>query len=122
MFHKKDPKPVFVPVIKVLLPAKRVPEIQRCYSFKDMEKEQGKVDYLLDLRGTKCPLNYVKVKVKLEDLDAGQLIEIILDDGEPIRNVPMTLKLDGHEIVQQEKIDEKHWKIIVKKKQRENEK
>lgn len=77
---------------------------------------QLKVDVFLDLKGTPCPLNYVKTKIRMEDMDIGQIIEVILDDGEPIRNVPLSLKQDGQEVLLQEKISDKHWKVLIRKK------
>ncbi|NIM05664.1 MAG: sulfurtransferase TusA family protein, partial [Armatimonadetes bacterium] len=32
----------------------------------------------MDLRGTPCPLNWVKTKLRLEEMKAGQLLEILL--------------------------------------------
>jgi len=74
-----------------------------------------KADEFLELKGVPCPLNYVKTKLKLEEMDIGKVLEVILDDGEPIRNVPLSLKQDGQEILLQEKIDEKHWRVVVRK-------
>ncbi len=74
-----------------------------------------KPDDILDLKGVQCPFNYVKTKLKLETMQSGQILEIILDDGEPIKNVPLSLKQDGHEILLQEKLNEHFWKIFVKK-------
>lgn len=54
----------------------------------------------LDLRGTPCPLNWVKTKLRLEEMDAGQVLEVLLDDGEAIRNVPRSAKAEGHQIVE----------------------
>ncbi|MCS7213765.1 MAG: sulfurtransferase TusA family protein [Candidatus Calescibacterium sp.] len=76
---------------------------------------QTKVDVFLDLKGTPCPLNYVKTKIRMEEMEVGQIIEVILDDGEPIRNVPLSLKQDGHEILSQEKIDDRHWRVLIRK-------
>ena len=42
---------------------------------------------MYDLRGVACPLNYVKTKLKLEMMDAGERLEVWLDAGEPIKNV-----------------------------------
>jgi len=53
----------------------------------------------LDLKGTPCPLNYVKAKLALEKMASGSLLEILVDNGEPIKNVPPSLKEDGHEIL-----------------------
>ena len=68
----------------------------------------------LDLRGIKCPINYVKTKLKIEKMNKGEIIEVLLDEGEPINNVPASLKEDGQEVMKIEKIDP-HYKLIVKK-------
>ncbi|MCK5450964.1 MAG: sulfurtransferase TusA family protein, partial [Candidatus Omnitrophica bacterium] len=53
-------------------------------------------------------------KLKLEMMDDGQVLEITLDDGEPMRNVPRSVKEEGHKVVGVEKIDD-GYKIFVKK-------
>jgi len=70
-----------------------------------------------DLRGVACPMNYVKTKLKLEMMDAGEQLEVWLDAGEPIKNVPMSLKNDGHKIVIQEALeaDATHFRVLVEK-------
>ncbi|HYS42570.1 MAG TPA: sulfurtransferase TusA family protein, partial [Geobacteraceae bacterium] len=42
----------------------------------------------IDLRGVSCPTNFVKAKLALEMVDAGEVVEFLLDDGEPVKNVP----------------------------------
>src|SRR5262245_45168390 len=70
-----------------------------------------------DLRGVACPLNYVKTKLKLEMMDAGDKLEVWLDAGEPIKNVPMSLKNDGHLVHLQEALEPEaaHYRILVEK-------
>jgi len=70
-----------------------------------------------DLRGVACPLNYVKTKLKLEMMDAGEKLEVWLDAGEPIKNVPMSLKNDGHVVHLQEALEPEaaHYRILVEK-------
>lgn len=75
---------------------------------------QIKIDQNLDLRGISCPNNFVKAKLKLEEIQTGQILEIILDDGEPIKNVPRAIKEDGHQILKIEKLDN-YWRLLVKK-------
>jgi tRNA 2-thiouridine synthesizing protein A len=53
----------------------------------------------LDLRGTPCPLNWVKTKLRLEEMEPGRRIEVIVDQGNPERNVPRSAKMEGHRIV-----------------------
>jgi TusA-related sulfurtransferase len=54
----------------------------------------------LDLRGTPCPINFVRTKMKLEQMPAGELLEVWLDPGEPIEQVPDSLKMAGYSIEQ----------------------
>jgi sulfite reductase (ferredoxin) len=70
-----------------------------------------------DLRGVACPLNYVKTKLKLEMMDAGEKLEVWLDAGEPIKNVPMSLKNDGHLVLLQEALEPQaaHYRVLVEK-------
>ena len=70
-----------------------------------------------DLRGVACPMNYVKTKLKLEMMDEGDQLEVWLDAGEPIKNVPMSLRNDGHKVLAEEAFDsdEQHFKVLVEK-------
>jgi TusA-related sulfurtransferase len=52
----------------------------------------------LDLRGTPCPINFVRTKLKLEQMEPGELLEVWLDPGEPIEQVPDSLKMEGYVI------------------------
>lgn len=58
--------------------------------------EEVVADEQLDLRGTPCPLNFVLTKLKLEKMAPGSLLEVWLDPGEPIEQVPDSLKMDGY--------------------------
>lgn len=69
----------------------------------------------LDLRGTRCPLNFVKTKIKIEEMNSGELIEIVLDDGEPIKNVPRSVAAEGHEVMGIEKLDDGTFSVFVRK-------
>ncbi len=83
-------------------------------------KRQGvdaevQADALLDLRGVICPYNFVKTKLKLETMEAGQVLAVILDDGEPIRNVPRSVSDDGHAVLRQESFD-LAYRVLIKKR------
>ncbi|MGI8610183.1 MAG: sulfurtransferase TusA family protein [Candidatus Dormibacteria bacterium] len=52
----------------------------------------------LDLRGTSCPLNYVKTRLELDRMEAGEELEVWLDHGEPEDQVPRSLRMDGHQV------------------------
>lgn len=53
----------------------------------------------LDLRGVACPMNFVHAKLRLEEIDIGQVLEILLDNGEPVRNVPASFAEQGQEVL-----------------------
>jgi TusA-related sulfurtransferase len=55
-------------------------------------------DAHLDLRGTPCPINFVRTKLKLEQMGAGALLEVWLDPGEPVEQVPDSLVMEGYAI------------------------
>ena len=52
---------------------------------------------LLDLRGTPCPINFVRTKLKLSQMSPGETLEVWLDGGEPIEQVPHSLAIAGYE-------------------------
>jgi TusA-related sulfurtransferase len=55
-------------------------------------------DAQLDLRGTPCPINFVRTKLCLEQMTPGALLEVWLDPGEPIEQVPDSLAMEGYPI------------------------
>lgn len=67
-----------------------------------------------DLKGVSCPMNFVKTKLELSKLNKGDYLEVILDDGEPIENVPGSVRSEGHEIVSQTQEDG-CWKVLIRK-------
>jgi TusA-related sulfurtransferase len=60
---------------------------------------------LLDLRGTPCPINFVRTKLKLSQMSQGQILEVWLDSGEPIEQVPHSLKVAGYDDQTLEEMD-----------------
>ena len=69
----------------------------------------------LDLRGVICPYNFVKTKLKLETMEAGQVLAVILDEGEPIRNVPRSISDDGHTVLRQESYN-RAYRVVIRKR------
>jgi TusA-related sulfurtransferase len=64
-----------------------------------MIEENLKPDAQLDLRGTPCPINFVRTKLRLEQMNPGSVLEIWLDGGEPIEQVPDSLTMEGYQIL-----------------------
>jgi TusA-related sulfurtransferase len=70
---------------------------------------------VIDLRGVSCPTNFVKAKLALEDLNNGEIVQILLDDGEPVKNVPRSLKADGHKLLGLKLTEEGHYTLDLEK-------
>ena len=69
----------------------------------------------LDLKGVSCPMNFVKTKVKLEEMQDGQILELTIDDGEPIQNVPRSIKEEGHKIIKVERLHDGSFRLFIQK-------
>jgi TusA-related sulfurtransferase len=81
-------------------------------------KVTGQPDAELDLRGVICPYNFVKTKLKLETMEQGQILSVLLDDGDPIRNVPSSVSNEGHTIVSQDRVEES-YRVLIRRREDE---
>ena len=52
----------------------------------------------LDLTGVPCPMNWVRVKLALEELGPGGSLDVCLDPGEPLASVPESAEEEGHHV------------------------
>ena len=68
----------------------------------------------IDLHGVVCPLNFVKTKLALEELNPGDRLEVVLDEGDAMLNVPRSLKEEGHKVVKVTPAGEV-YRIVVEK-------
>jgi sulfite reductase (ferredoxin) len=66
-----------------------------------------------DFRGIVCPLNYVKTKMALGKLRAGQVLAVLLDE-EGAQNVPDSAAADGQEVLSVVR-EERHWRVLIRK-------
>ncbi len=72
-------------------------------------------DEQVDITDKVCPLTFVKAKVSLEELDEGQILAIRMNDGEPVQNVPRSIKEEGHQILKLEDNEDGTYTLYVKK-------
>lgn len=70
---------------------------------------------LLDLRGEVCPYTFVKSKLVMEEMEAGQLLELIVDFPPAVKNVSRSMEMEGHQVMEVKEVDSKAWKIILRK-------
>ena len=78
-------------------------------------KKNIEITRVKDCHGVGCPMNLVYTKVELAKLEPGQVLEIILDDGPPINNVPASAQKEGHIILEQNQLDDGAWSVLIEK-------
>ena len=80
-----------------------------------MAEIEFEMDDTVDITDVQCPVTFVKAKVALEELDDGQILQIHLNDGEPVQNVPRSLKEEGHQVLKLIDNGDGTFELIVKK-------
>ncbi len=68
----------------------------------------------LDLRRIPCPKNAARALIFLATKDVGEMVEFLLDDGEPVSNVQASLSLEGHAVLELRRCSEGHWSLSVR--------
>lgn len=87
--------------LEITLPKEENVQPRSSNEDNDKLNDNDKIEDLkiVDLRGVKCPINFVKVKVELSKIKSEQNLGFYLDDGDPINNVPQSIKKEGHKII-----------------------
>lgn len=73
------------------------------------------IDDTVDITDVVCPVTFVKAKVALEELEEGQILAVRMNDGEPVQNVPRSIKEEGHQILKLDENGDGTYTLIVKK-------
>ena len=79
------------------------------------EQNEIKYDDAVDITDKVCPLTFVKAKVAIDELDDGEILAIRMNDGEPVQNVPRSLKEEGHQILKLTDNEDGTYTLFVKK-------
>lgn len=70
---------------------------------------------ILDITREHCPMTFVKTKLAIEDLNEGDELEVLLTEGEPLDNVPKTMKEQGHEVLEITHVRDNIYKVLIQK-------
>ena len=73
----------------------------------------------VDITDVVCPVTFVKAKVALEELDDGEILSIRMNGGEPVQNVPRSIKEEGHKILKLIDNEDGTYNLIVRKVEEE---
>lgn len=72
-------------------------------------------DNYIDITDVVCPVTFVKALAALDELDEDQILYIRMNDGEPVQNVPRSIKDEGHQILKLAQNDDGTYTLCVKK-------
>lgn len=76
---------------------------------------ETKIDKTLNIKGVVCPYTLVKSKLAVEDIEVGQVVEILLDYPEASESIPKAMLNYGHSVLKVEKINDTDWVIQIRK-------
>lgn len=71
--------------------------------------------HFLDITKYTCPMTFVKVKLQLSKMEKGEQLEILLNGGEPLENVPRSAKEQGHKVISIDPVENSHHKVVLEK-------
>lgn len=69
----------------------------------------------VDITDVVCPVTFVKTKVALEELEDGQILQVHLNDGEPVQNVPRSVKDEGHQVLKLIDNEDGTYELYIRK-------
>lgn len=69
----------------------------------------------VDITDVVCPVTFVKTKVALEELEEGEILQVHLNDGEPVQNVPRSVKDEGHKVLKLRDNGDGTYELYVRK-------
>ena len=80
-----------------------------------MKMSEIKFDDTVDITDVVCPVTFVKAKVALEELDEWHVLSIRMNEGEPVQNLPRSIKEEGHQILKLDDNEDGTYTLYVKK-------
>lgn len=70
---------------------------------------------LVDITSELCPMTWVKVKLSLERLKSGEVLEVLLKGDEPLRNVPRSATEEGHRVLRTEPTNDGNFRLTIQR-------
>ena len=70
---------------------------------------------VLDITKEHCPMTFVKTKIELAKLAEGDILEVLLAEGEPLENVPRSAKEQGYNVLSVEHVEGNVHKVTIVK-------
>jgi len=71
--------------------------------------------FKLDITREHCPMTFVKTKIQLSKLNTGDVLEVLLSEGEPLENVPKSASEQGYKVLEVSHVDGSVHKVLIQK-------
>lgn len=72
-------------------------------------------DAILDITQDLCPMTFVRTRLALDRLAAGQTLLVLLRGDEPIRNVPAAALQLGHSVLSDARDNDGTMRLLLRK-------
>jgi TusA-related sulfurtransferase len=69
----------------------------------------------LDITREHCPMTFVKTKIELSKLQKGDVLEVLLTEGEPLENVPKSATEQGFNVLEIKHVENNVYQIRIEK-------
>lgn len=60
-------------------------------------------------------MTFVKTKIELSKLSDGDILEVLLAEGEPLDNVPRNAKDQGYNVLSVEHVEGTTYRVLIQK-------
>jgi TusA-related sulfurtransferase len=72
--------------------------------------------YKLNVTEEHCPMTFVRTKIQLAKLKEGDILEVLVTEGEPLENIPASATEQGYKVLSVSESETKgHYKIVIQK-------
>jgi tRNA 2-thiouridine synthesizing protein A len=73
------------------------------------------MSHFIDITKEHCPMTFVKVKLALAKIDAGEELDVLLKEGEPLQNVPRSAEEQGFTVFGIEEQGDGNYMVKIRK-------
>jgi tRNA 2-thiouridine synthesizing protein A len=69
----------------------------------------------LDITQEHCPMTFIKARLELEKLSAGDQLEVFLSEGEPLQSVPRSAAEQGYKVLEVTQVEGSRFRVLFEK-------
>ncbi|HIH70080.1 sulfurtransferase TusA family protein [Methermicoccus shengliensis] len=70
---------------------------------------------LLDLRGEVCPLTFVLTRLALEQMEKGEVLEVLIDHEPALVDLPRSVQMEDGEVLEISELSRGVWRLVLRR-------